>query len=338
MGVLLVAIVAGCSDALEQTTPVGQEIAVLDGQATSLTLVNAGDFRTTALPLLAAVPGASTLAGRQQVVLVPAGGADAVQALRIGGTGSAIPLASGSGATGVAFQDDTLAWVANPGLSTITEVRVSTGDTLRSLAVGPRPVGVAILDSLVFSLNSNTTGNTVQGPSTLTAWNLSGTGAPDTIALSGTDAQYPVVGDDSLLYVIERGDSGAANGRVSVVDPASRQEIVVVNGLGERPGPGVFHPSGRLLIASATAGILELNVTTRSLVRGPGSGIKPGGKGVLALAIDNRGRVYAVTGGACGAGAGTLYVLSPPPDYDVLTTIALGTCPVAAAVAERAPQ
>ena len=48
--VLLVAAVA-CSDALEQATPVGQEIVILDAQASSLTLVNAGDFSAASLAL-----------------------------------------------------------------------------------------------------------------------------------------------------------------------------------------------------------------------------------------------------------------------------------------------
>src|SRR3989475_6699393 len=43
------------------------------------------------------------------------------------------------------------------------------------------------------------------------------------------------------------------------------RSVVVINGLGELPGPAVFHPSGRLLIASEQEGILEVNTLTRSL-------------------------------------------------------------------------
>lgn len=337
-GGLAAALVAGCSDALERTTPVGQEIVVLNAQTASLTLVNAGDFTVTSLPLVVPAPAAHTLAGEAQAVLVPTGSADAVQVLTLGGSGRSVALAPGSGATGASFQDDTLAWVANPGLNTITELNVRTGDTLRSLSVGPRPTAVAVVAGAVFSVNSNTSGDTVHGPSTLTAWRTDGSGSPDTVPLTGVDAEAVVVGDDSLLYVVERGDSGQADGRVSVVDPVARREAVVINGLGERPGPAVFHHAGRLLVASPSEGILEIDALTRSVVRGPGAGVKPQGQGVVALALDARGRVYAVTDAGCAAAPGTLYVLSPPPNYGVITSAPLGHCPVAATVAELPPQ
>ena len=326
LAVVLLGVAAmGCSDALEQTTPVGQEIVVLDGQASSLTLVNAGDFSVTSLPLLFPVSGAPRVAGRGSIILVPGGAHDSLQILVLGGTGKAVPVGSPVSA---AFQNDTLAWVADSAFDAVVQVNVHAAQKVVSPATSAGPVAVAVTDSQVFTAHATW----------LESIRIAGVPAPDSIPLSGTDAHFMVVGDDSLLYVVERGDSGQANGRVSVVDPGTRQEIVVINGLGERPGPGVFHPSGRLLISSRTEGILEINTLTRAVVRGPGAGIKPEGKGVLALSLDNRGRVYAVTGGACGAGAGTLYVLSPPPDYRVITTVALGTCPVASAVAEMPPQ
>src|SRR5437667_431978 len=89
------------------------------------------------------------------------------------------------------------------------------------------------------------------------------------------------------------------DGKLSVVDPASRTELVVINGLGEAPGAAAFHPSGRVLISSISDGILEVNTLTRSVTRGPGQGLKPGGDGVTGLAIDQGGRVYALDAGAC---------------------------------------
>lgn len=325
VGVVLGLTVAGCSDALEKTTPVGQEIVVLDGQASALTLVNAGDFSVTSLPLLFPVSGVPRIAGRGSVVLVPGVARDSVQILVLGGSPKVVAAPNPVAA---AFQNDTLAWVADSAVDSISHINTRTGLRSAALAVGAGPVAVAVLDSDVFSVHS----------SRLTAHRITGVAAPDSIALTGVDARYPIIGDDSLLYVVERGDSGKADGRLSVIDPVSRQEIVVINGLGERPGPGVFHPSGRILIASPTEGILEVNALTRSIIRGPGAGIKPGGKGVLALSLDNRGRVYAVSNTGCGSGPGTLYVLSPPPGYNVITTVPLGTCPVASTVAEMPTQ
>ena len=320
----MVAAVA-CSDALEQATPVGQEIVILDGQASSLTLVNAGDFSATSLALAFPVTGTPQIAGRGSTVLIPGVAHDSLQILSLGGSPKVVPVGSPAGA---AFQDDTLVWVADSAFDVLVQINVRTAQKIVSPAVPAGPVAVAVLDSQVFSLHA----------SWLTAIKLSGTPTPDSIPLSGSDARYPVIGDDSLLYVIARGDSGKANGRLSIVDPIGHVETVVINGLGERPGPGVFHPTGRLLIASPTNGILEVNALTRAITRGPSDAIKPGGKGVLALSLDARGRVYAVSNTACGGGPGTLYVLSPPPEYNVITTIPLGTCPVASAVAEMPAQ
>lgn len=325
LGAVLAMVAAtGCSDALEQTTPVGQEIVVFDAQAAVLTLVNAGDFSVTTLPLAFAGSGSVQVTGRGSTILIPGVAHDSLQILTLGGSPKVVTVGSPVGA---AFQDDTLAWVADSAFDALVQVNLTSAQKIVSPVVPAGPVAVAVLDSQVFSLHRTW----------VTAINLSGTPAPDSIPLSGSDARFPVVGDDSLLYVIERGDSGKANGKLSVVDPAGRSEVVVLNGLGERPGPGVFHPTGRILIASPTNGILEVNALTRSVTRGPGSGIKPGGKGVVALSLDARGRVYAVSNTACGT-PGTLYVLSPPPEYHVITTVPLGSCPVASTVAEMPAQ
>ena len=327
-GVLAATLVA-CSDALEKTTPVGQEIVVLDGRAASLTLVNAGDFTATSLSLPFVPVNATVIAGRGPTVLIPVDSAGAVQILGLDGSRNvaAVPFA-----VGVAFQDDSTAWVTLNGA--IGQLSLRTGTLLQNLVAGARPVAVAVVDSQVFAVNAGAPSSL----GSLSAYPLTGAAVPDTIALSGVDAHYAIVGDDSLLYVIERGDSGKADGRLSVVDPVSRQEIVVINGLGERPGPGVFHPTGRILIASPTDGILEVDANRRALVRGPGAGIKPEGQGVLALSLDNRGRVYAVLDTGCGASPGALVVLSPPPDYRMITTVPLGLCPVASTVAEMPTQ
>src|SRR3989454_9576272 len=151
-----------------------------------------------------------------------------------------------------------------------------------------------------------------------------------TISLTGTNAQFAVVGEDSLLYVVDRGSPGARDGKLSIVDPVTNNEVVVINALGELPGPAVFHPSGRLLVASEQEGILEINTLTRTVVRGVGAGRKPGGRGIAALALDQRGRIYALDRGDCTA-PGVVHVLSAPPDYADLETVSVGACPSAAA-------
>ena len=167
----------------------------------------------------------------------------------------------------------------------------------------------------------------------MTSFDCCGVRTTDSIPLTGADASFAVVGDDSLLYVIAAGDAGRANGKLSIVDPVTRTEVAVLNGLGERPGAMAFHPTGsRLLIASRTEGILEVNTSIRAITRGPGNGVKPGGHGVEGLAIDLRGRVYAVDPDRCGV-PGVVHVLTAPPDYSEIKTVLVGNCPTTAAVA-----
>jgi hypothetical protein len=323
-----VALVAGCSDALEKSSSAGQAIAVLSSATGGVTLINAGDFATTALGATPDSTHPVDVAGRGGVVVVPQWSTDALKIFDFSGN-PVVALAAGAGPTGASFQNDSLVWVANTELGTITQVNVRAADTVRSLSVGPRPVAVAVVGGMVFAVNSNARRDSVFGPSTLIAWHVNGTGTPDTIPLTGTNARYITVGDDSLLYVIERGAAGSGAGRLSIVDPVSERELVVLNGLGELPGGAVYHPSGRVLIASRANGILEVNGLTRSLTRGPGAGVMPGGQGVSALTLDSKGRVYALLPGTC-VSPGSVHVLSNPPDYHDLKTIAVGICPVAA--------
>ncbi|MGH7419539.1 MAG: hypothetical protein ACREKB_17335, partial [Candidatus Rokuibacteriota bacterium] len=275
---------SACSDALEEDTTAGQVIVVLNATDLSLSLVDATDFQVATAPLSGGGTP-TTLGARESAVLVPLGNADAVQVLDLAGGGGTTDLAAGSGATGAAVANDSLAWVANPGLQTATLLDYRTGDTVRSVAAGVFPQAVAVVGSDVFIVNGNLVGGAPAGPSWITATTAAG-GTGDSLALTGTRARSIVGGADGLLYVVSAGDSGAANGRVSVVDPATKRELVVINGLGESPGSAVYHPSGRLLVTSLTEGILEINTSTRSITRGPGNGIKPTGDGVAALALD----------------------------------------------------
>ena len=333
---------SACSDALEQTSSAGQVIGVVNTSDRTLSLISATDFTVSTRTWQSATATPATIDGNGNAFLVPLGDADAVAVDRLlgpcgPGALCANPdyillLAAGSGATGVAIQDDSIAWVANPNLNTVTRVNYVNGDTM-SLAVGVHPQAVAILGTRVYVVNANLAGSSPAGPSWLTSFECCGVRTPDSIPLTGTNARFAVAGDDSLLYVVAAGHAGLADGKLSIVDPVSRTEVAVLNGLGESPGAAAFHPTGgRLLIASLAEGILEVNTTIRSITRGAGDGVKPGGNGVSGLAIDLRGRVYAVDPGSCAA-AGTVHVLTAPPNYNEIRTVTVGVCPTTAAVA-----
>ena len=342
---LALTIATGCSDALEQQSSTGQVIGVVNGGDRTLSLISATDFTVSTRDWQRGSATPRTIDGRGNVFLVPLGQADAVGVDRLlgpCGPGAlcvqpdyVLPLAAGSGATGVAIQDDSIAWIANPNLNTVTRINYLSRDTV-SVPVGVHPQAVAIVGTRVFVVNSNVVGSSPAGPSWLTSFECCSVGIPDSIPLTGTNARFAVVGDDSLLYVIASGHAGAADGRLSIVDPhpPAGVAIAVLNGLGESPGAAAFHPAGsRLLVASPTEGILEVNTSTRAVTRGPGkNSVKPGGHGVSGLAIDLRGRVYAVDPGAC-ATAGTVHVLTPPPNYGEIEAVPVGVCPTTAAVA-----
>jgi hypothetical protein len=342
---LALILATGCSDALEQKSSAGQVIGVVNANDRTLSVISATDFTVSTRDWQSGTATPRTIDGQGHVFVVPLGAADAVGvslfftcppgalALCVK-PDYVLPLAPGARATGAAIQDDSIAWIANPDLNTVTRLNYFSGDTT-SVPVGISPQAVAIVGTRVFVVNSNLSGATPAGPSWLTSFDCCTTPpTPDSIALTGANARFAVVGDDSLLYVIASGHAGAADGKLSIVDPQARAEVAVLNGLGESPGAAAFHPTGgRLLIASVLEGILEVNTSIRAVTRGPGNGVKPGDHGVTGLAIDLRGRVYAVDPGACTA-PGTVHVLTAPPDYHETHTVTVGVCPTTAAVAE----
>jgi len=324
---LALALATGCSDALEQKSTTGQVIGVVNGGDRTLSLISATDFTVSTRDWQRGSATPRTIDGRGSVFLVPLGQADAVAVDRLlgpCGPGAlcvqpdyVLALATGSGATGVAIQDDSIAWIANPNLNTVTRLNYLSGGTT-SVPVGVFPQAVAIVGTQVFVVNSNVVGSSPAGPSWLTSFECCSVTTPDSIPLTGTNARFATVGEDSLLYVIASGHVGAADGKLSIVDPQARAEVAA---------------GGRLLIASALEGILEVNTSTRAVTRGPGNNsVKPGGHGVSGLAIDLRGRVYAVDPGAC-ATAGTVHVLTAPPNYSEIDAVPVGVCPMTAAVA-----
>ncbi len=329
---------AGCSDALERSSSAGQVIAVVNSIENSLSLIAATDLSVTKLGLGPAGTPVS-VAGRGSFLIVPLGTANAAAVVDLtrqpAAVSRTVPLAANSGATGAAIQDDSIAWVANPNLNTVTRVNYRTGDT-SSVAVGVYPQAVAVVRGRVFVANGNLVNFAPAGLSWLTSFDCCPPGARDSIPLLGFNAQFAVVGDDSMLYVIDSGHLGSGDGKLSIVDPVARTEAAVINGLGDFPGAAAFHPSGRLLISSY-GGILEVNTLTRTLTRGPSQSVTPGGDPVVGgLAVDSRGRVFSLAPANCMQ-PGAVHVLSAPPDYTELKTVPVGVCPFGAAVAVVPP-
>jgi hypothetical protein len=331
----VLAVVAACSDALEQDTTAGQVVVVADSSVSDVGLLSATRFTATAVPAGRPFAPPVRMTARDSFVFYAVSAGDSLAVLHLlgggGATASFIPMGGGAGAVGmIGIQSAGLAWVPLAARNRVMQIDWLAGDTLASATTGPRPVAAVVMGQTLFVVNANAVNDTAVGSSSLSWRSVAPPPDSGTIALTGTNAQFVAAGLDGLLYVVARGARGQGDGRLSIVDPATKVELAVLNGLGELPGPAVYHPSGRLLIASSLDGILEVNTLTRTVVRGSGNGLKPGGDGVAGLAVDQRGRVYALSA-ACSPGV--VRVLTAPPAYRDLQTVSVGSCLRAVAVA-----
>ncbi len=327
----LIAVLVSCSDALEQNTTSGQTVAVLNRTSVTLTFLDARDYSATTVALGGTGSTPAALGVRGAAVVVPLGAADAVQIASPLGAGALIALASGADPAGAAVENDSVAWITERGLDQVVRVHFDSGPA-GGLATGSAP-GAALFvgEGLLYVLNTNTGAGPPYPPGSISWFALADPPAEGTIALTGSNPRSAILGGDGYVYVVTAGDPGQANGRLSIIDPTTHREVAVLNGLGESPGQLVYHPSGRVLIASATEGILEVDAATRRVVRGPGAGMKPEGDGISAIAVDSRGRLYAAAARGCAA-PGVVHVLTAPPVYQLLETVDVGVCPNAAAL------
>lgn len=339
----LIALTA-CSDALEQATSAGQVVAVTEAQSATMSLVSGDGFAVINVISLPFEPS-GMVSSLGSVLIAPLAGSVAVVDLARSATmvTRTVPLAIGGFGRGSAIQDGNV-WVTYempfpplPDPYAVWRINYSTGDTA-SIGFAANPKAVALAGGNVFVVTVG-----VGDTSWLTVLDTSLTMASprisvvDSIPLTGLNAGGIALGGDGYLYVVSSGpltNGGSTEGRLAIVDPVARREVAVLNGLGNSLGPPVYHPSGRILIPSVN-GILEVNPATRSVTRGPGTGVRPAGDAPNVLVVDQRGRIYALVD-HCTASPplpGAVHVLSPPTSYSVLTTIFIGSCPVGAAAA-----
>jgi hypothetical protein len=290
------------------------------------------------VPLGGTAPTPTGVSARGGSALVPLGADNAVAVISLASLGvQIIPLPAGSGATGSAIVNDTLAYVANPNLNTITRINLRTGDTA-SVAVGTYPQAIIATRGRVFVLNGNLVNFAPAGPSWISVidpiTNQPATGI-DSIPLPGPgNAGFAVEGADGLLYVVSSGNYFAGEGRLSIVDPVARSELASFGGFGTGPGAMAAGPADRLFISSFSEGLMEFDTRTRTVVRGAGNGVDiPANAGV---SVDSQGRIYAISTGPCQGGQpGMAHVLRD--DLTESGTIALGECAFGSTVTSIPP-
>ncbi|MGE3525312.1 MAG: YncE family protein [Gemmatimonadales bacterium] len=333
-------VVAACAETTAPLPPPEEVLLVVNSTEASLSIVptdnpNAG----TTVPLGGTTPTPVSVAALNDIALVPMGLDNSVVVvdLRTRQVLRTIGLPSGSGATGAAIIDDSIAYVANPNLNTVTRVNYQTGDTA-SVAVGVYPDGVVFTRGRVFVLNANLVQFAPAGPSWITVidplTNLPATGI-DSIGLPGPgNAGFAAVGADGLLYVVSSGDFFSGEGRLSIVDPVGRQEVGNFGGFGTGPGSLAADAGERLFISSFAEGLMEFNTRTRAVVIGAGNGVAVPGNS--SVAVDGQGRIYAISTGPCQGGqGGVAHVLRS--DLTESRTIGLGECAIYATVVSIPP-
>ncbi|MBI4521097.1 MAG: hypothetical protein HY701_09685, partial [Gemmatimonadetes bacterium] len=237
-----------------------------------------------------------------------------------------VALPANSGATGVAFVNDSVIVAGNPNLNSVTPVNVRTGARGADVRVGGYPQRVLFGGTTVAVLNAEL------GPDfsparagTVTVLDAATLAVRGTINLTGFNPGDGAFGPDGRLYVLNSGSFGKANGSLSVVDVELLREVEHHTGFGEFPAAAAFGPDGLLYLASFGYGIAIWSPGTRSFVRTPQNALKPGNiPSSSGLGFDSRGRLHALKP-EC-AGASSVFRLSAA--FTVETETPVGTCPI----------
>ena len=317
---------AGCAETSAPLPPPEEVVVVLNTTAATLSLVPVGSpSQVSTVPLGASDVEPVSVATRGATAVVPLRGRDALAVLdlREGMLVNTIRLTPGSGIAGAALVSDSVAYVSNANLNTVTRVDLATGDTA-SVAVGNTPQHVTFTRGRVLVMNANLDSlGKPAGESSISIIDPAngGTGTVATIPLVGPgNARFSTVAGDGMLYVIQEGDPSVDEGRLSIVDPVERREVASFGGFGFGPGDLTADDGDRLLISSRTEGLMEFDSAERVVVRGEGDGVViPANTGV---AVDSQGRIYALEAGC--SGRGVLHVLRD--DFSEIRAVTVGQC------------
>ena len=333
---LATGLLLGCADTNAPPPEPLELLVVVNSQANALTVVPVDQSEAPVTVPLGNPRGTpTTLAARERLAVVPMGAIDEVAVVDLLRRAMVhrIPLPAGSGATGAILLNDSIAYVANPRRNTISRVNVVSRQATE-VPVGVYPQGFALARGRLFVLNGNLdeTGEPA-GPSWITVINPATNGlvaVVDSIPLTGPgNAAFATIAGDGLMYVVNRGRTMPADGRLSVVDPLERREVASFAGLGLLPGEVASDGRARVFVSSFAEGLLEFDTDSNAVVRGEGEGVAvPSNTGV---AVDSEGRVYAIEAGPCEPGRrGIAHVLDE--DLEELRLIPLARCAAGALV------
>ncbi len=276
------------------------------------------------------------LAVRDDRVVVPLGvfPAAAIVDLRTDSVTFA-QLPESSGATGVAFLNDSIAYVGNPNLNSVSVVNVRRATTGAEIPVGVFPQSLLVVDGRAFVMTAELdasfeparTGRVfVIDPASQVA--------TDTIDLTGLNPSDAAVGPDGLVYVLNAGSFGQGNGSLSIVDPTSLTETEHHVGFGDFPGDIAFGADGRVFVSSFNFGVAVWDPATDAFDRSPSDPLAIQGETASAgIGFDSDGRLYSLRPECMEPSV----ALRTNPDLSFDREIGVGICPIAidfAAVSE----
>jgi hypothetical protein len=316
-----------CAETSAPLPPPEEVVVVLNTGSATLSLVPVlAPTQVSTIPLGALDVQPASVATRGGVAVVPLRGRDAIAVvdLRAGHLVNTLAMAPGSGVAGAALISDSIAYVANASLNTVTRINLATEDTA-STPVGTTPQQMIFTRGRLLVLNANL--DSLGEPageswiSVIDPSNPPAVALVDSIPLVGPgNARFSTVAGDGLVYVVQNGDPSVDEGRVSVVDPVDHRELANFGGFGVGPGDLTADGGDRLLVSSRTEGLMEFDTAERAVVRGAGDGIViPGNSGV---AVDSKGRIYALESGC--SGNGVVHVLRP--DFTEIRPVTVGRC------------
>ena len=310
-----------------ETAEVGVVLSSLDLSLTIFEVENPAQTRIVGLG-----PDGSpvTMAVRGNLAAVPLGFVPAVAVvdLREGVVLRTVQLPEGSGATGVAFLNDSIVLAANPNLNSVTPINVFTGTRGSDIEVGRFPQAIVVEGGRAFVLNAELEFFVPDGPATASVIDIESLTVTSTVTLSGENAAAGGVGSDGRLYVVSSGSFGAANGSLSVVSLTSLTEVGHHSGFGDFPGSLALGPSARAFVGAFSYGVAVWDTSLDAFILGPAEALAPGGiPSTSGVAFDEAGRIYTLTPDCQNPGTANRH----DGAYEVEVTIPVGICPFAIA-------
>lgn len=321
--------VAGCSDSTGTDVQTEHVVVVLNSVGLTLTVVPLGSPSVRTLPL--GPDGTpTTLAVRDSIAAVPMGITGVLALVNLAdGAVRNVALPAGSGATGVAFANDSIVVVANPDRNSVSPVNWRRGTVGAEIAVGNYPQAVVADPEhrRVYVINGNLDDNfQPAGPGSVTVLDAATLATLGTVALTGINPGAGAVRNEQL-FVLNAGTWGGGNSSLSVVSTGSGQELRRVDGFGNFPGSVTTQAGRSVFVASYGTGVLVYSPEANVIERTESNPLIPGGHlPVAAVRFDDLGLLYSLHPGDCTS-PGRLVQMGATGS--VLAEVNVGVCPFA---------